>query len=151
MSEKMQETIAQIVSRKRRMADKLESTTQKHGCNDVFYRSMIETFRKEADEIEAANKREVDKLNSVIQATVSRSDAEIDRLRRELSKTRPKKGGDFGQFDAEAMRELAELVAHMNDDGYWNKSASIRALVKKAKDALAAPPRRCVLRLGCST
>ena len=41
------------------------------------------------------------------------------------------------------LRELAELVSHMNEDGYWNGSASICALVDKAKDALAEPVRNC--------
>lgn len=41
------------------------------------------------------------------------------------------------------LRDLAEAVAHMNDDGYWNSSASICALVDKAKNALAEPVRNC--------
>ena len=70
------------------------------------------SLRKLLRHLAAAHKREVDNLNSVIQATVSRSDAEIDRLRRELSKTRPKNGGHLGQFDAEALRDaLKEIEA----------------------------------------
>ena len=45
--------------------------------------------------------------------------------------------------DGAKLREFARLVSHMNDDGYWNGSASICALVSKAKAALAAPPRNC--------
>lgn len=41
------------------------------------------------------------------------------------------------------LRDLAEAVAHMNDDGYWNGSASICALVGKATAALDAPARNC--------
>ena len=36
------------------------------------------------------------------------------------------------------LREFARLVSHMNDDGYWNGSASIGALVGNAKVVLAA-------------
>ena len=46
------------------------------------------TVKELADRLEAALKREVDKLNSAIQATVGRSDAEIDRLRREIAEMR---------------------------------------------------------------
>jgi len=45
-------------------------------------------FDKFAYRFEAAHKREIEKLNSVIQATVSRSDAEQDRQRREREKLR---------------------------------------------------------------
>lgn len=45
-------------------------------------------FRRMLDRFDAAHKREVDKLNSAIQATVSHSDAEIDRLRREIAEPR---------------------------------------------------------------
>ena len=45
--------------------------------------------------------------------------------------------------DCAKLREFARLVSHMNDDGYWNGSASICALVDKAKNALAAPARNC--------
>lgn len=44
------------------------------------------------DGFEAAYKRDIEKLNSVIQATVSRSDAEIDRLRREAEELRKQIG-----------------------------------------------------------
>lgn len=46
--------------------------------------------------------------------------------------------GDYAK-----LREFARLVSHMNDDGYWNGSASICALVDKAEAALAAPARNC--------
>lgn len=42
-----------------------------------------------------------------------------------------------------ALREVVELVANMNVDGYWNGSASICELVGKAKAALAKPARNC--------
>jgi len=94
MSEKMQETITDIVAEMRR------------------YRDLVIVGNNYCNRIEAAHRRDVDRLNSCIQATVSRSDAEIDRLRRELSKTRPKNGADFGQFDAEALRDaLKEIEA----------------------------------------
>lgn len=44
-----------------------------------------------------------------------------------------------------AMREALELFAHMNDDGYYNRSAQICNIVAKAQQALAAPPRNCDL------
>lgn len=106
MSDKRQETIADIVAEMRRYKDFV--IVGNHYCN----------------RIEAAHRRDVDRLNSCIQATVSRSDAEIDRLRLELSKTRPKNGGDFGQFDAEALRDalkdieatVTAALAHQPED-----------------------------------
>lgn len=41
------------------------------------------------------------------------------------------------------LREVVELVAHINDDGYWSGSASICNLAAKARAALAEPPRNC--------
>ena len=52
----------------------------------------LDDFNSFLDRIEAATKREIEKLNSVIQATVSRSDAEIDRLRREAEELRKQIG-----------------------------------------------------------
>ena len=48
----------------------------------------LDDFNSFLDRIEAAYKRDIEKLNSVIQATVSHSDAEIDRLRREAEELR---------------------------------------------------------------
>ena len=151
MSEKMQETIADI--------------------------------RREADRLEAAHKSEVDKLNSAIQATVSRSDAEIDRLRREveelkktngelatlidlekippieLSKNASKNGAAVSREAAtaekssavgncaklrEAMKRIvaASIVAKNANAPEWilQRMADIFAV---ATTALAAPPRNC--------
>ena len=44
-----------------------------------------------------------------------------------------------------AMREALELFAHMNDDGFYDKSPVVRSIVNKARAALAAPPRNCDL------
>lgn len=40
-----------------------------------------------------------------------------------------------------AMREALELFAHMNDDGFYDKSPVVRSIVNKSRAALAAPPR----------
>lgn len=71
-----QETIADIITAMRE-----EGHTGEGSCLEWVGTKM----RHYADRLEAAHRREVDKLNSVIQATVSRSDAEIDRLRREIA------------------------------------------------------------------
>ena len=42
-----------------------------------------------------------------------------------------------------AMREALELFAHMNDDGFYDKSPVVRSIVNKARAALAKPPRQC--------
>lgn len=42
-----------------------------------------------------------------------------------------------------AMREALELFAHMNDDGFYDKSPVVRSIVNKARAALAKPPRNC--------
>lgn len=42
-----------------------------------------------------------------------------------------------------AMREALELFAHMNDDGFYDKSPVVRSIVNKSRAALAAPPRNC--------
>ena len=66
-------------------------------------------FDKFADRAEAAHKREIEKLNSVIQATVSRSDAEIERLRREVAELRKQIG------NAAKLREAVVLALSLLD------------------------------------
>ena len=66
-----------------------------------------------ADELEAAHKREVEKLNSVIQATVSRSDAEIDRLRREAEELR-KQIGNSAKL-REAIAKCVNLITEFGN------------------------------------
>ena len=93
-----------------------------------------------ANRIEAAAKREVEKLNSVIQTAVSRSDAEIDRLRREAEELRKPLG------NAAAMRgALDEILETLNkwrsnnEMEHWQYSQ----LWDIANAALAAPSRQC--------
>jgi len=92
-------------------------------------------------DIEAA-KREIEKLNSVIQATVSRSDAEIDRLRREVAELRKQLGNAAAMRKAlEAARDL--LLPQCNGGTAFAKACG--ETVNKIMDALSAPPRNCDL------
>ncbi len=87
-----------------------------------------------------AAKREIEKLNSVIQATVSRSDAEIDRLRREIAELRKQIG------NAAAMRKALEAARDLLLPQCNGGTAFARACgetVNKIMDALAKPPRNC--------
>ena len=69
------ETIADIVAMLRSRSDDMEKR-----LGDQH--TLVEHDRAFADRIEAAHKRELDKLNSVIQAQRSAFDAEQDRQRR---------------------------------------------------------------------
>ena len=96
---------------------------------DVYYAEL-------ADRIEAAHKREVDKLNSVIQAQRSAFDAEQDRQRR------------AAPSDAAAMREALDEILETinkwranNEMEHWQYSQ----LWDIANAALAEPPRNCDL------
>ena len=93
-----------------------------------------------ADRIEAAAKREVEKLNSVIQATVSRSDAEIERLRREAEELR-KKLGNSAKL-REALGELAANIEMRSSTFGLNVMVDTKTFID-AKAALAAPARNC--------
>lgn len=101
-------------------------------CSD-----LIESY---ADRIEATYKRDIEKLNSVIQATVSRSDAEIDRLRREVAELRKQIG------NAAAMREALEHVEKLAREfavGNYYVSDFPKMLLDAIQPALAKPPRQC--------
>ena len=95
-----------------------------------------------ANELEAAHKREVEKLNSVIQATVSHSDAEIDRLRREAEELRKKLG------NTAKLRKALGIVYDWilkagNVYGYPDTEQKRRQLYDMMTSALAAPARNC--------
>lgn len=64
---------------------RFDAITAMRANNYDEIKSLVANYR---DRIKAAYKREVEKFNSVIQATVSSSDAEIDHLRREREKLR---------------------------------------------------------------
>ena len=64
-------SVDDVIAKMRRFADR-------HWMHD-----SCQVVREYADMLEAAHKREVDNLNSVIQTQRSHFDAEIDRLRRE--------------------------------------------------------------------
>ena len=65
----------------------------------------------------------------------------IDRIEAVTKCNQPERVTNCNGLNAAKMREAIELVAVMNEDGYWNKSASICVLVEKAKQALSAPLR----------
>lgn len=111
--EENQETIADIIAEKRRRADEIESDCaekMKRGemVSDCYARELVADIREKADRLEAARKREVDKLNSAIHATVGRSDAEIDRLRREIAEL--KQAGNAAKL-REVCEQFLELLA----------------------------------------
>ena len=156
MSDKRQETIADIIASKRLRAAEMEKT-----LGDQH--SFVESLKDDADRIEAAWRRE----KSVIEADALSAGGLVEAMRQKeaiCTKCRdgepPKNCRFFGEpdgcssptyghypqlpiGDCAKLREFARLVSHMNDDGYWNGSASICALVDKAKAALAEPPRNC--------
>ena len=98
-----------------------------------------------ANELEAAHKRDVDKLNSVIQATVSHSDAEIDRLRREVENA--KVVGNAAKL-CEAMESILNIAYEVKDanaDGGCRTNIPTEFVIDTIKNALAAPQRNCDL------
>ena len=97
-------------------------------------------FDKFADRLEAAHKREIEKLNSVIQATVSHSDAEIDRLRREAKELR-KQIGDAAKL-REALVGLIDGICFHCDLSEDCKGVPCEKM-QKAQAALAAHARNC--------
>lgn len=124
-----QETLADI---RKDAEEKLRAELKKMFARPPDPLRVLQAFNDMFDRIEAAHRREIDKLNAVIQAQRSQFDAEIDRLRREKSP------GNMAK-----MREALELFAHMNDDGYYDDIPVIKNIVEKAKCALAKPPRNC--------
>jgi len=105
----------------------------------------LDDFNSFLDRIEAAYKRDIEKLNSVIQATVSRSDAEIDRLRPEAEELRKQIGNEV------KLREVCmQMLELLMPEGYENCDVSIELdedqVVKwrnRFRNALAAPARNC--------
>ena len=95
----------------------------------------LDDFNSFLDRIEAAYKRDIEKLNSVIKATVSRSDFEIDRLRREVAELR-KQTGNAAKL-REALVKLVDFCSRL-----W-KREKLTPLLEKARAALAEPPREC--------
>lgn len=122
MSEKMQETIADIVAEMRRYSD------------------FVIVGNNYCNRIEAAHRRDVDRLNSCIQATVGRSDAEIDRLRREITELKKKVGNAAKMY--EALCEIAKRIENIcgSDECDDREISKIGALIKQT---LAETPRNC--------
>ena len=129
------ETIADIVAELRDVA----TNTKLYGPQPTVYGKPIDIYIAEvATDIAAAHKREVDKLNSVIQATVSRADAEIDRLRREISELEKKIG------NAAKLREALITILDKAHEQYVNDFGIDTVWIQNvANTALAAPPRNC--------
>jgi len=121
----------------------------RHGFDQSWHDIDREWAYGLADRIEAAHKREVEKLNSVIQAAVSSSDAEIDRLRREVAELRKQIG------NAAKLRE-ALVAVKKSIDGIGTSSLDCDPAILMASltqvcarlsaridAALSAPPRNC--------
>lgn len=127
------ETLAEVLAEMRIFKCRNLETGELELCN-----AIANYF---ADRIEAAYKREGEKLNSVIQATVSRSDAEIDRLRREVAELRKQIG------NAAKLRE-AVATALKTLNGIINGSIAPRSNTvfdcrDEIKAALVEPARNC--------
>lgn len=152
MSDKRQEAISDIIAEMRLGAtgdmpfayrigrpDRIVEYKTKDGKKYVQRRAVIEsvTIDELADRLDAAHKREVDNLNSVIQATVSRSDSEIDRLRWEAEELR-KQIGNAAKM-REALKRIKHLFRNINlyEDTVGNEAYAI------ADAALAEPARNC--------
>ena len=163
MSER-NETIADIVAAKRREAQRLiESAEASAMCGETmagtpyteedleFARQDAKEMLAEADRLEAAMKREAEKLNLVIQAQRIEIDAEQDRQRRE-------RGDAAALRDAleEATERLIRIVGCDHYTFHRNKhhcdfkttmgecrNKNICETIFKAKVALAAPARNC--------
>lgn len=112
---------------------RFDAITAMRANNYDEIKSLVANYR---DRIKAAYKREVEKFNSVIQATVSSSDADIDHLRREKAAQI-----EFGNV-AKLREALGKLRAEL-----WNNTVIAGkkkfALYEIADLALAKPPRNC--------
>ena len=133
-----QETSAAIIAEMRDLAEHRD-------WNNHARQSNRERISDIADRLEAAIKREVDKLNSAIQATVDRSDAEIDRLRREIAEL--KRAGNVAKLRrvCEQMLELLKAPPGFNGGGMSVELDEEQVVMWRNRflDALAAPPRNC--------
>lgn len=149
--EENQETIADIIAEMRGF--ERYAASDSNDCRYVAY-WLYQTF---PDRLEAARKREVNKLNSAIQATVGRSDAEIDRLRREIAEL--KRAGNAAKLREaliKARSAICHFARHQCHSLSWENSniqancgdmlCSWRGLCDAKTTinaALYAPPRTC--------
>jgi len=100
-------------------------------------------FTKLLCRLEAARKREVDKLNSVIQTQRSTFDAEQDRHRREATAKKSLAVGNAAKL-REALTKVSEWMAHRIATGGFEASPTIPTVLEDVVlPALAAPPRNC--------
>ena len=136
-----QETIADIIAEKRRRADEIErdcAEKMKRGemVSDCYARELVADIRREADRIEAALKREKTAIEADALAVGGIVEAERKSERGDYAKLREalefcvKGMCGFCRMDAEARGMTTECV---------NGCEALR----KAKVALAAPPRNC--------
>lgn len=150
------ETIADIIARKRRLAAEMEET-----LGDQH--SSVELLKDDADRLEAAYKREIDEIKK-----------QVADLRQQLPKPDPNwrdicaKCFENGATEppdckyytedgcmspipdqhpliqvgnAAKLREAAEFVAHIDDNGYT--SHDVQCAIDKARAAIAGPARNC--------
>lgn len=140
MSMNEHETHAAVVAEMRGADNKCQFATKNGtGCYHCPFGSAASNclFDKFANRAEAVHKREVEKLNSVIQATISRSDAEIDRLRREAAELRKQIGNAAKLREALQQAKVAILAAR-------KKMGVDNPIILEIIDtALAKPPRNC--------
>ena len=93
---------------------------------------IIREKRLRADEIERDVAEKMKRGEMTSDQYARELVADIRREADRLEAAHKRESGDRAK-----LREFARLVSHMNDDGYWDGTASIWALVCKAKAALA--------------
>ena len=123
--------------------------------SEKTHAEIIEWMRKSstgpqelADMLDAAHKREVDALRqrcAELNAEVAAKDDVIKRLNDAIAEEQRRKTATTEKSsavgDCAKLREVAEFVAHIDDDGYT--SHDVQCAIDKARAAIAAPARSC--------
>ena len=101
-----------------------------------------------AGRLDVAHKREVDALKrrcAELDAEIAAKDEVIKRLNDAIAEEQRRKmatsENSSAVGDAAKLREVAEFVAHIDDNGYT--SHDVQCAIDKARAALAAPARNC--------
>lgn len=127
-----QETTADIIAEMRRWARNAKANGANYRLEDTCG-ALGGFIQAIADRIEAAHRREIDKLNAVIQAQRSQFDAEIDRLRRE------KAPGNMAKL-REACKAALGMIFDLQVRNRSPIANSVYAVRRKISAALAEPP-----------
>ena len=151
------EIIADIIAEKRRQADKIERDVAEkmkrdEMTSDQYARELVADMRREADRLEAANRREIDVLKqrcAELDAEVAAKDEVIKRLNDAIAEEQRRKMATAEKSsavgDAAKLREallkangvLIEAAHHNLTEEYINECLAL------IHAALAAPARNC--------